>query len=105
MNLMPIVIDDPEYEAARRRVLGAWGAELRARLRMAEGIPQATSRVNNPKESRKKANRKSALARARQNWKQGIGVAELPLNAPPVRHPNSIVVKLAGTLRDTIGVK
>jgi hypothetical protein len=70
---------------------------------MADGIPQAASRVNDPKESRKKANRKSALARARQNWKEGV--TELPLNAPPVRHPNSIVVKLAGTLRDMIGVK
>jgi len=104
---------DAETEAARRRVLDPWGAEIRERLRLAEITITPESRrvpwpgpgpwgpllhINHPSVSRSAGNQKSA--KARKAWK--TGVLEMPKNAPPVRHENSIVVKLAGQIRENM---
>jgi len=71
----PIEID-VEYEAARRRVLDPWGAEIRARLALTESLPSDSRRVHWP----------------------GPGPAA-HVNRPAGRQPNSVIVKLADEIR------
>jgi hypothetical protein len=103
--------DSPETTEARHAVLGPWGAEIRERLRLAEialvptesrkvhwpgaGPSSPLMHLNRPSVSRAAGNQKSA--QARKAWKTGI--LEMPKDAPPVRHPNSLVVKLADQIR------
>ena len=103
--------DSPETTEARHAVLDPWGTAIRERLRLAEIalVPEESRRVhwpgpgpsgpllhiNRPSVSRTAGNQKSA--KARKAWK--TGVLEMPKDAPPVRHPNSLVVKLADQIR------
>lgn len=60
------LLNDPEYQGASRRVLNAWGAEIRERLQMAESasLPaQRQRRINRPSVSRLAGNHQSAIAR------------------------------------------
>jgi hypothetical protein len=110
-------LTDAEYEAARRRVLAPWAAEIRERLRLAEIAlvppesrkvhwpgpgpgPSPLPHINRPSVSRATARRHSAQERhANKADKAAKHVLEMPLNAPPVRHDRSIVKQLANQIR------
>jgi hypothetical protein len=61
------------------------------------------SHINRPSVSRATARRHSLQERkANKAHKAAKQVLEMPKDAPPVRHKNSIVVKLAGQIRENI---